>query len=297
MKKIFGFIVLFFCLTKAFSQIGYPSRNNEHYWDIRDSLDNLYDKHESQLQKEVRFEITTDYMSKVVYRGRNFGTDQWGINPQLYCYFGNGFYVNYNNYYWAGLPNKWAKVDLGLGYEGELGKHFSYSLGYERWWFRNGDKTEINNIKNFTDVSLSYYSDYLAVDVSNYYMWGKDYFWINSAEVSHDFGLWQWSPGYRIGIAPKASIIYGTNNHTTLFYQDLNPFLKQTTRYELQDMEFEIPITISLGHLSITPSIHRAFPQNPGDDDPYTLPPFTYYTLQFKYIFYTGIVLNKNHAK
>src|SRR5688572_15930584 len=68
-----------------------------------------------------------EYVTKVVFWGRDFGEPQSGFSPYLLYKGAKGLYAYAYNDYWSATEHKPARNILGIGYEWELTKNLYLS--------------------------------------------------------------------------------------------------------------------------------------------------------------------------
>jgi len=141
----------------------------------RDStLAGRLDSLENRAYQLPRLVYEAEYMSRVVYAGRDYGVRQWGLNHQL------GFETAHWNVYakayrWSGLPNPWAKYDLGLSYHREFfGEKLSSEVSLERWWYANGSEADRQLLRHFAAAELEWDEDWAFLETDFYYMTGTE---------------------------------------------------------------------------------------------------------------------------
>ncbi len=148
------------------------------------------------------------YMNPVSYRGRTFGVHQYGMIPQITYQAPSGWHVFTAGYIWNDFesPSQLGKVDLGVEKEGKLGKHLSYTLGYERWFFPNTDPGEVEALTNFTEAYLSGEWGDWTPSVGTYYMFGANQLLQTELELARNVSLAEGSGGWSLSLEPAVRV-------------------------------------------------------------------------------------------
>ena len=261
-----------------------------------DSLDSCYDRYQEMAAHAPHFELELEYMSKVVYRGRDFGVQQHGFDPQLTFKTGRGVYFNLNNYYWSGLPNKLAKTDLGLGYERDINEHVFVSAGYERWFYYNGTHQERTLLNNFIETDISYEAGHLKLDHATYLIFNKDWLFLNALTLAGKFDILRYGPGCKVAIMPLVQATAGT--HENYAYDVIGTVIDHghsvrgtveqdntDNTYHVADYELGLPLEFTFQNLVVTPCFRYAFPIATKADEVSSLPSFGYWTVNMHYNF------------
>src|SRR5882757_2208819 len=120
------------------------------------------------------FTLGTDYTSRVVFCGRDFGERQFGISPYLLFTSGKGFYAYTLHDFWSATPAKPARNVLGAGYELKLFKKLNVFVGYERWFNHYDDDYFDHAMQNELEIGLAYQLGKFSVEPVFYYYVGLE---------------------------------------------------------------------------------------------------------------------------
>ena len=149
--------------------------------DIDDLLDDLFFNEQQFLDELVESNFpynflytSVSYNNNTYFSGRDAGTEQFNIIPQVSYYHSSGFNASISGiYYQEFLPN-WDFTSLSLGYFNTLGeqKMFVYNLGYTKYFYSDG----YNGFTNSLDVSLGLRNKKrtLGTSVSASYLFGTE---------------------------------------------------------------------------------------------------------------------------
>jgi hypothetical protein len=114
------------------------------------------------------------YNNNTYFSGRDAGTEQFNIIPQISYYHSSGFNASISGiYYQEFLPN-WDFTSFSLGYFNTLGeqKMFVYNLGYTRYFYTDG----YDGFTNSIDVSFGVRNkkQTFGTTISASYVFGAD---------------------------------------------------------------------------------------------------------------------------
>lgn len=114
------------------------------------------------------------YNNNTYFSGRDAGTDQFHVIPQISYYHSSGFNGSVSGiYYQEFLPN-WDFTSLSLGYFNSLGKkkNIVYNLGYTKFFYTDGYDVFTNSL----DISLGVRNKKrtLGTTISASYLFGTD---------------------------------------------------------------------------------------------------------------------------
>jgi hypothetical protein len=173
--KVFGLLLF----TMATSFCSYAQERNEENIDLL--LDDLFFSEQQFLEELIESDFSynflytsVSYNNNTYFSGRDAGTDQFHIIPQVFYYHSSGFNVSISGiYYQEFLPN-WDFTSLSLGYFNTLGKkkNFVYNLGYTKFFYSDGYNVFTNSI----DISLGIRNKKrtLGTTISASYLFGTD---------------------------------------------------------------------------------------------------------------------------
>ena len=176
MKKYIFIVFLFSGLASIFGQ-----ETEDVLSDEDEIIDNLLGEEsvEDFLKSATQFHfinVSVDYNNKTYFSGRDNGTDQFNVSPQLTYINSNGFFTGITGVYFSEFDPKWDYTAITLGYGKSFGKNnmFRWSTSYARYFF--SDSTEDNPLTNA--VSLGFDIDNikrtLGADLTSTYLFGSE---------------------------------------------------------------------------------------------------------------------------
>lgn len=258
-----------------------PSVSSTHVVpDTVDQIINHIDSLEEMDDYMHKIVFGLDYMNKVVYWGRDFGINQFGIMSTLMYVNPKGFYVFYTGYYWSGEVNKYGKTDLGIGYEHFLTNRWYVLAEYNRWIFNNGDKAARNSITDFFSLESSYDLDLFTIGSSFYFMTGTEQDYIFNMNIMKQLTYYKLlgadkifiSPTFYITTASRSSHLPINQNQFTIGNYENKPF-------GIINYEFILPVTYKIiGITEITLAYHYAYPTN--QNPKLAIKPINYFTVE-----------------
>lgn len=221
-------------------------------------------------------QFSYSYMNPVSYRGRTFGVHQWGMMPQLTYQTPSNWHVYTVGYVWNNFQtSELGKIDLGIEKEGQLGKHLSYTLGYERWFFPDADASERQPLNNFFETYLSGDWHDWSPAVGTYYMLGSEQLLQTDVQVSRYVGLVDGAT-WSLFMEPLAKAILANQNYvingiyqTTIDKRGrLMPLTPNVRKpYGFVAAEINLPITLRQPRWSllVDPRLVKPFNTLPGE--------------------------------
>jgi len=104
---------------------------------------------------------SVSYNSNTYFSGRDSGTDQFNIIPQVSYYHSSGFNASISGIYYQNFDPSWDFTSVSLGYFNTLGKqkNIIYNLGYTHFFYADGydffTNSSITAFKNRVYVSIA----------------------------------------------------------------------------------------------------------------------------------------------
>jgi hypothetical protein len=251
----------------------------------REAVINRVDSLETAVYARRRFGYETEYMSRVVYAGRDFGVNQTGLNHQL-SYETAHWTVYGKAYHWSGLPNPWAKYDLGASYHTSFfGEKLSTDFTYERWWYTNGTAANRRQLTNFTAAELEWDEDWAFLAADFYYMFGTGQARQANLSLGRYLDVYRVLGADKLEFAPQFTVMWATvgltplNTHVNRARRNAEP---ASDPFGLANYELSLPVTWKkLGRFEGTAAWRYDWPQRrlKGDINH----PFSYVTVNLAF--------------
>lgn len=261
-----------------------------------DSLDKIKEDSIQLAHKNShQFSYTSEYTSKVVFRGRDFGLQQYGVTNNFEYKNPSGFYATLNNYSWSGIYTFIAKTDIGLGFEKEIGKYLTINACYEKWFFADDPFFDPNSLNNMFSADVSTNFDKLNFDLGYYYIWGNDAALLLSLTTDYRIDLPSFSENIYLAIDPTLLGEAFAGDNSVAILNKKGKKRKTAPIYLQQDLsmanyEFSLPLSIEYKNITITPTYHYSYPIALSDEDPplssYLVGGFSYFTISAQFDFY-----------
>ena len=260
-------------ITTIQSKRYYQFQNNAA-WEVTDSL------------KEITPHITIGsyYDSKVVFWGRDFDEEQYGVAPYVMIHSGKGLYLYVINNYWSANQEKPARTDLGIGFETMLGRKVYTTVGYERWISNYGDEYFNNLLRHNIEFVIEIEGKWFDIDPSVYYMFGENYV-IQSDIVLQKKYSFPFSKIGRVSLTPAFLSMFATRTFIPM-YTELVSDQADYGKFRLVDYEASATISLEIQNLEIEATAHYNVPVGAQYEQ---LTPFYYFSLHASY----GLYLTK----
>jgi len=303
---LFCIISVLFCMQGLLAQVTYKETNNDSLQEIKkDQIDSikqlrndLIDSSIDKLDKISHVEFAVDYMSKVVYLGRNYGIKGYAVNLTAGYYHKIGFYGEVIGYHLSDVPSSkqndpvsqyLAQVDLALGFRREILENWNIDLSYSYWIILYGNSNFRNALKNSFDLNTSYELSGFQAAVDLFYMWGKNSDFEMTFGIGKGFNLYHLFGKDRLIITPTFNVGLGSTSGLVKKNQLLTETNPQKSanldKFRLLDLEPSIPVEYHIGPMDITVSASLELPQNIKNPAESTLgsKPFMLYQATLKF--------------
>ena len=176
--KLFG-LLLFSVATSFCSYAQDNSDDNlddidglidELFFDDKQFLDELI---ESSLSYNFLY-TSVSYNSNTFFSGRDSGTNQFNVIPQVSYYHSSGFNASLSGIYYQEFEPAWDFTSLSLGYFNSFGKNnsFVYNVGYTKFFYAD----DFDDFTNSLDINIGIRNKKrtLGTTVIGSYLFGSD---------------------------------------------------------------------------------------------------------------------------
>ena len=155
----------------ATSFCSYAQEMNDAAIDIL--LDDLFFNEQQFLEEFLESDASYNFRN-TYFSGRDSGTDQFNIIPQVSYYHDSGFNASISGIYYQEFLPTWDFTSLSLGYFNTFGenKNWVYNLGYTKYFYADGYDGFINSL----DASLGIRNKKrtIGATVAASYIFGSD---------------------------------------------------------------------------------------------------------------------------
>jgi non-ribosomal peptide synthetase-like protein len=227
-------------------------------------------------------EFSTDYASKQVFWGRDFGKPQYGVEPLLVFKTGFGLYMYGANHYWSAMDNVLSKTDLGIGYEKQVSENFYFSFGYENWTFYNNDKFYQNALRNYLEAQMTYTIRGYNLEPTFSYMFGTQNVSQLDLAINKSIFISQISKTGELNIVPAATCIFASQNFLALYSYSNIPY-SNNKNIKLVDYQLSLPLNIKERNFDLETAVHYNIPIALPKEN---IDPYFYFTIKLSYTIY-----------
>ena len=246
--------------------------------------DSIQNKIDSIKENSSAFEFGIDYVNKLNFWGRTFGVNQFGSSPYIMYKHKSGVYAYFAENYWSGMDQKFAKSEIGIGFQKQYSDKFYYSFGYERWTFSNLSKGTKAPLSNYLELILNYETKLLTLEPSFYAMFGTHHFYQVDLNFYKNIYLTTLFDHLDISIEPTFFSTIANQSFLPMYTQNYPVDYKQNNKsLKLIDLEFNIPIVLGYKNYEVKPIVHFNTPINAPNEN---LKSYFYFSFNLVYNFY-----------
>jgi hypothetical protein len=173
--KVFG--LLLFSIATSFCSYG----QEENVDDLDGLIDELFFRDQQFLEELIESNFSynflytsVSYNSNTYFSGRDSGTDQFNVIPQVSYYHSSGFNASVSGIYYQNFDPSWDFTSLSVGYFNSIGKKKSilYNVGYSKYFYTDN----FDDFTNSVDLSVGIRNNKrsLGTTISASYLFGTD---------------------------------------------------------------------------------------------------------------------------
>ena len=154
-KQLQFYGLLLFSLATSFCSYA----QEENLEDIDGLIDELFFYDQQFLDELIEGGLTynflytsVSYNTNTFFSGRDSGTDQLNIIPQVSYYHSSGFNASISGIYYQNFAPAWDFTSVSVGYFNTIGKqkNFNYNLGYTHFFYSD----DFDDFTNSIDLSV-----------------------------------------------------------------------------------------------------------------------------------------------
>ena len=154
-KQLQFYGLLLFSLATSFCSYA----QEENLDDIDGLIDELFFYDQQFLDELIEGGLTynflytsVSYNTNTFFSGRDSGTDQFNIIPQVSYYHSSGFNASISGIYYQNFAPAWDFTSVSVGYFNTIGKqkNFNYNLGYTHFFYSD----DFDDFTNSIDLSV-----------------------------------------------------------------------------------------------------------------------------------------------
>jgi hypothetical protein len=160
-----------------------------------------------------KLEISVEGMSKAIYAGRNYGVDQFGLNPSIAFEHRSGLKLSVFAYGMGKTTGLIAETDFGISYTKKLTSKFSLTPGYSYILNRSDSANLLNNV-----LSLAEGLEFDFISINNYtaFSFGKATGWYDEVSLSKYINL-SGEAKHKLFLSPTIVMVMGTKEALATF--------------------------------------------------------------------------------
>ncbi len=247
--KVFGLLLF----TMATSFCSYAQEDKLE--DIDGLLDELFFNDQQFLDEIIDSDFSynflytsVSYNSNTFFSGRDSGTDQFNLIPQVSYYHSSGFNASISGIYYENFAPSWDFTSVSLGYFNTIDKkkNITYNLGFTKYFYSDG----YDEFTNSLDVSVGVRNKKrtLGTSVSASYLFGTEesYQLVSSSFVN--FTLKRTSD-FALRLRPRLNFIIAKQNITIeRIVRSSGQLFLRTFNFDVFDLlntQINIPLSLS----------------------------------------------------
>ncbi len=248
--KVFG--LLLFSMATSFCSYA----QEESLEDLDGLIDELFFEDQYFLDELIESNTSynflytsVSYNSNTYFSGRDSGTDQFNLIPQVSYYHSSGFNASISGIYYENFAPSWDFTSISLGYFNSIGtkKNVLYNIGYTKYFYSEN----YDDFKNSLDISLGIRNKKrtLGSTLSASYIYGTD----NSYQiVSNSYANFTLKRTENLGVRFRPSINFIIAKQTLSTEQIIlsngQRFI-QTTNFDIFDLlntQINLPVSLTI---------------------------------------------------
>jgi len=268
MKKT---VILFFLLLgilNCYGQNNSSKKNENDSIEEDEIIDALLGKEDEEefLRSATRFHfmhVSLEYNNKTYFSGRDIGTDQFNISPQITYLHSSGFFGGLSGVYYDKFSPEWDYTAVTMGYGKNFGKSnkIRWSTSYARYFYT--DASEDNPFKNSISLGLEIDNKKktLGTEIVATYLFGND---TSFQVISTTYGVLSLfkTKKQHLKLRPQLNIVIAQQTiqltqtftfreqQSTRYIQNndfglINTQLKIPLQYDVNNFDFELGYTIN----------------------------------------------------
>jgi hypothetical protein len=259
--------------------------------DWKDRKNLKIDSLEYAVETINRLSFQAEYMSKVVFVGRDYNIKQFGVPVTLAYHHRSGLNLSYTGNYWSGLPNPYALTDVGIYFDKNVypkGRRsfdpvFNFSAGYWRLFFHNGSSEERKLYTNLLALDLNHFGQLASLGAAFYYVSGSEKAYQVDLRIFKPIEIYRVLGADKLTFEPTFTTMISTISYIP-FFDETTVVLGEVNVFKVANYELTLPwLYRKFKKYEVGISWHYNWPVNVTPDE--DLRPFSYFTFGFVKIF------------
>lgn len=245
--RVFG--LLLFSMATSFCSYA-QDRSDE---DIDVILDDIFFSNKQFLDELIEggssynfLYASAAYNSNTYFSGRDSGTDQFHIIPQVSYYHSSGFNTSISGLYYQNFDPRWDFTSVSLGYLNTLGNSNTiiYGAGYTKFFYVD----DFDDFTNSIDINLGIRNKKrtLGTTISASYLFGSDQSYQLVSTSFARINLIR-KATFALRLRPTLSFIVAQQEFTYFQRFATRPFFRSVTQevFNLLNTQLTIPLSIT----------------------------------------------------
>ena len=247
--KVFG--LLLFTMATSFC----ADAQEEKLEDLDSLIDELFFNDQQFLDELIESDFSFNFLytsfsynSNTYFSGRDSGTDQFNIIPQVSYYHSSGFNASISGIYYENFTPSWDFTSVSLGYFNALGKqkNIIYNVGYTKYFYSD----DFDDYTNSVDVSAGIRNKKrtLGTTISASYLFGTDESYQIVSNSFVNFTLKR-TPNFAVRFRPNISLIIAKQSISFIkpMRSPNGPRLTEFTEniFDLLNTQISVPISVT----------------------------------------------------
>ena len=229
---------------------------------------------------------SVSYNNNTYFSGRDSGTDQFHVIPQVSYYHSSGFNASISGiYYQEFLPN-WDFTSLSVGYFNTLGqkKSLVYNIGYTKFFYTDGYEDFTNSL-DFS-ISVRNKKRTFGTTISASYLFGIDESYQVVSNSYVNFTLTR-TPNAALRLRPNVNFVIAKQSlaikRVVFSGQQMGIEIVNFNVFDLLNTQVSIPLSLSKNSWDFELGYHFNFPNSVLKES--NIPTSSFFSLSVGYLF------------
>lgn len=213
------------------------------------------------------WELRLDYEARTSYLGREYGSHDFSLNPQVSYSAPNGLYGRLEGLYFHPVRPGYVYTSLELGYAGEFTDNWSYSLSGSRTFYTGRVTKRDTVLRNDLEAYTQYEVGPVALGVDYNFLFDRFHAHTLDLSVSVPLEKAHWLGFDKVSLTPAAQFDAGSSLALLRFGSLATPLDQNFTKIEQTGLqlvplayEFSLPLEVQRGHLALNLAGHLLTP-------------------------------------
>ena len=229
---------------------------------------------------------SVSYNNNTYFSGRDSGTDQFHVIPQVSYYHSSGFNVSISGIYYQEFVPNWDFTSLSVGYFNTLGqkKSFVYNLGYTKFFYTDGYEDFTNSL-DFS-ISVRNKKRTFGTTISASYLFGIDESYQVVSYSYVNFTLRR-TPNAALRLRPNVNFVIAKQSlaikRVVFSGQQMGIEIVNFNVFDLLNTQVSIPLSLSTNSWDFELGYHFNFPNSVLKES--NIPTSSFFSLSVGYLF------------